>query len=449
MPPYPSVPDAPPSAVRWRVMWWLAIASVVAYVLRFNLSVAGPAMMHDLGLTEAQLGLVLGAFAWSYGLLQVPGGMLGERFGPRRTLAVAFVCWFATTALMALVPHGLPLVASMGMLLLLRAAQGVTQAPIFPVACGAYFAWLPPSSWGLANSLSAAGTTVGAALAGPGIAWLVGAVGWRQSFLAVAPLALVLALGWWHDYRDDPATHRGTNAAELALIQGGRAPAFHAAPVPWIKLLAHRDILCLTLGYACMNYVFYLFFNWFFYYLTEIRHVTSALAGAFTAAQWMIGAVTALAGGWTCDRLSTRLGARHGCRVTAVSALLVCAPLLVAGTLATSPVLNVTLLSLAFGCTQFVDSAYWAATMRIAGPQAQSATGLMNTGGNVAGGIGAVLVPLLAAPFGWSVALGSGALCALGAAALWFAVRADLALQEGGGPVAPGLLQPVILTVPA
>src|SRR4029079_4682047 len=68
-----------PTAVRWRILTWIVVASVVAYLLRFNLSVAGPSMMRDLGLTEAQLGLVLGAFAWCYGLFQGPAGLIGER----------------------------------------------------------------------------------------------------------------------------------------------------------------------------------------------------------------------------------------------------------------------------------------------------------------------------------------------------------------------------------
>jgi len=82
-----NIPDAGvgrPTAIRWRVLGWIVLASIIACFLRFNLSVAAPAMMHDLGLSETQLGLVLGAFAWSYGLFQAPGGMLGERIGPRR-----------------------------------------------------------------------------------------------------------------------------------------------------------------------------------------------------------------------------------------------------------------------------------------------------------------------------------------------------------------------------
>ncbi len=418
------------SRIRWRIVTWIVIASIVAYILRFNLSVAGPAMMHDLGLSETQLGFVLGAFAWSYGIFQLPGGMFGERVGPRKAMTLVFVAWFATTAMMALVPRGLPVAASLTILLVLRALQGVVQAPVFPVTTGgSMFAWLPPTSWGYANSLGAAGTTVGAALAGPGIAWLVLTVGWRQSFLIAAPLALVLAAIWWWDYRDDPATHRAVNPAELAIIRTERIAGPAATPVRWSRLLADRDLLFVTLSYFCSNYVFYLFFNWFVYYLTEIRHVPLTLAGYFTAAQWMLGAVAAIGGGFACDQLSARYGSRAGCRITAMSGLVASAPLLVMGTLSTTPLVSVIFLSLSFGCVSFVDSTFWAATMRIAGLQSQSATGMLNTGGNIAGGVGAVLVPLIAGSFGWTVAVASGATFSIVGAALWLGVRADVTLQ--------------------
>jgi hypothetical protein len=119
------------------------------------------------------------------------------------------------------------------------------------------------------------------------------------------------------------------------------------------------------------------------------------------------------------------------------------APLLVAGTLAPQPVLSVALLSLSFGCVQFVDGTYWAATMRIAGQQSQSATGMLNTGGNIAGGIGAMLVPAIAGAFGWTTAVASGAGCSLLAAALWLGVRADVALQSRAVR-SSGALKPVI-----
>ncbi len=417
--------------VRWRIIGWATLAAVVAYILRFNMSVAAPAMMRDLQLTEKQLGIVLGAFAWGYGLLQAPGGVFGQRVGPHKAMTWLFAGWFVTTALMAMVPHGLPAAAAVTVLVVLRAAQGAVQAPVFPITCGGTIAsWLPPNRWALGNSLSTAGTTVGGALAGPGVTWLVMAIGWRPSFLVSAPLALILGVIWWRDYRDAPSTHRGVNAAELAVIGQPNAPADSRTSLRWMQMLTDRDLLCVTLSYFCTNYVFYLFFNWYFYYLTEVRRVDASLSGYFIGAQWVIGAITAIAGGIACDRLCVRFGATTGCRIAAIGGLLLSIPLLITGTLAQNATLSVALLSVCFGCIQFVDASYWSATMRIAGADAQSATGMMNTGGNIVGGIGAMLVPAIAGAFGWTVALTSGALFAVIGALLWLGIRADVPLQS-------------------
>jgi len=73
-----------PTLVRWRILGILVLASFISYTLRYNLSAAAPVMMADLGLTEIQWGWVLAAFMTGYTLFQLPGGILGDRFGSPR-----------------------------------------------------------------------------------------------------------------------------------------------------------------------------------------------------------------------------------------------------------------------------------------------------------------------------------------------------------------------------
>jgi ACS family glucarate transporter-like MFS transporter len=101
------------------------------------------------------------------------------------------------------------------------------------------------------------------------------------------------------------------------------------------------------------------------------------------------------------------------------------------GALVQNSYLAVGFLSLSFACTQITDGSFWAATASIAGKNAGTASGLLNTGGNVVGGIGAVLVPIIAKYFGWTVAIASGSVFALIAAVLWFFIRADVPMIEG------------------
>ena len=77
------------STVRLRVLAILIAMSFIAYVLRTNLSFAAPEMMADLGLSEIQWGWVMAAFTAGYTIFQFPGGLLGDRRGPRRVASHA------------------------------------------------------------------------------------------------------------------------------------------------------------------------------------------------------------------------------------------------------------------------------------------------------------------------------------------------------------------------
>jgi MFS transporter, ACS family, glucarate transporter len=191
----------------------------------------------------------------------------------------------------------------------------------------------------------------------------------------------------------------------------------------WRAILAERNVLLLTASYFCMSYVFYLFFNWFFFYLTDVRGFDAQVSGWFTGLQWGVGAGASLAGGTLCTLLSRRHGAQLGARITALVGLLGCAGLLVAGAGVSRPLLAVALLSLSFGFVMLADVAYWVAGTIAGGRHAAAATGLMSTGGNVVGALGAVAVPLIAGAFGWFAAVASGAVFALLAAGLWLLVK--------------------------
>ena len=119
------------------------------------------------------------------------------------------------------------------------------------------------------------------------------------------------------------------------------------------------------------------------------------------------------------------MGPRLGCRLPAVIGLALVALLLFFGATAENPYTAVVLLSLCFGCTQFTEGAYWAATISIAGRHAAAAGGVLNTGGNVVGGVGALLVPLIADSFGWVAALATGSVFAVIGIIIWLFIRAD------------------------
>ncbi len=427
-----------PTQVRWLILALIFAASFVAYVLRTNMSVAGEKIMTDLGLSKIKLGMILSAFAWGYAIFQFPGGIFGDRVGSRRALAIIAVLWGIITLGTGLMP-GSRLVSTSVILVVLiglRFLMGVAQAPLFPLVGGRTIGmWFPVSGWAFPNGLTSTGLTLGAAATAPLIAWLMEKLGWRQSFILTAPLAFLIAGVWWWYVRDNPADHPGVSKKELELINAGR-PSPEIADddkSAWKRVLKNRDVLLLAASYFCMNYVFYIFFNWFFIYLVDVRKFKILESGFLAAAPWMAGAVAASVGGLWCDRLCKRMGSRWGCRIPGMVGLSLVAVLLLLGATARNPYLAVALLALSFGCTQLTEGAYWAAAIFVTGKHASAATGVMNTGGNVVGGIGALLVPITAEAFGWVPALATGSVFALAGVGLWLLVRPDKPMAQGTG----------------
>src|SRR5216117_3635630 len=97
--------------VRHLVLFVLCLMYFIAYIDRVNISVAGPTMRNELGLTPIQLGLVFSAFAYPYAAMQIAGGWAADRFGPRLVLAVLSLLWAAATILTGLSWSVLSLIA--------------------------------------------------------------------------------------------------------------------------------------------------------------------------------------------------------------------------------------------------------------------------------------------------------------------------------------------------
>jgi len=141
-------PGPRPTRVRWRIVSLLLGFSIVSYVLRVNVTIAGEPIMHEFHLTPVQLGWVFSAFLFSYTAFMTPAGTWADRFGPRLTLAVAGLSWAALTFLTALVP-GLvftSVATVLGSLLVIRTLLGVCEAPIYPAALKAVSNWVASAS---------------------------------------------------------------------------------------------------------------------------------------------------------------------------------------------------------------------------------------------------------------------------------------------------------------
>src|SRR5207249_1601663 len=191
--------------LRWAIIIYVFLMSAMSYLDRVNLSIAGPTIQKEFGLTDVQLGYVFSAFVWSYALFQAPSGRIADRFGPRWVLTFGILWWSACTALTGLAPAGLSI--AVPVLVAIRFLLGAGEAVMFPAANRLVASWIPMPERGMATGIILGGVGIGSAVAPPLIVWIMLNWGWRWAFFIMAPIGIVSALLWNWLVRDTPREH--------------------------------------------------------------------------------------------------------------------------------------------------------------------------------------------------------------------------------------------------
>ena len=425
--------------LRVRMISLLFVLSFISYLLRNNLSAATTVIGSEYSLTSTQIGWIIWSFNFTYTVFQIPGGMFGDAFGPRRALLLCAASWAVLTYLTGFAPE--LFAASTGgaiaSLMIVRLLLGAAQAPLFPITGAVIARWFPSGRWALPNSVLNTALTLGQAAVGPLFTYLIIRFGWREAFYIVSPTALFAAALWWWYARDRPREHPAITQAELDFIEKtGIADTGQTLKVPLRKVMFDRNVLLLAAGYFCSNYVFYIFSNWLIEYLVKERGYSLLESGLISSLPFLSGAVLATVGGLICDKLSRRYGATWGCRLPGMIGLILVAGFLLGGVYSTNPYLALTLLSLCFGFQQFTEGAFWSGATFAAGPNAGTAAGVLNTGGN-APGVLAPFVGFLIDQTGWATAFASGAIFAILGAVLWLFVRLPPSWNQKGQAARP------------
>ncbi|MDB5449019.1 MAG: putative permease [Phenylobacterium sp.] len=403
-----------PTRVRHIVLWLTVAAYMITYMDRVVISIAAPSIQKEMGLSLITMGWVFGAFQLSYALFQIPGGWLGDRYGPRRVLTGIVVWWSAFTAATALT-------WSAGSLIVCRFLFGAGEAGAFPNATRSLSRWMLPSERGFAQGLTHAGARLGSALTPVLVVLLIAKWGWRTPFFAFAGLGLVWAAVWFWFYRDTPEEHRQVNAGERALIEaglGGKPVAGGTRKaVPWGQLLSNPQIWVLSAMYACYAYVMAIFLTWFPKYLVDARHFSLKEMGFYASLPLLAAVVGDVAGGTFSDRLFRWTGRLNfSRRAVAIVGFLLASGAIPPAVLAASPLVGVGFFCLALFGLELTVGVSWAVTLDIGGEFAGSVSSIMNTFGNIAGASAAALTGYIVTAYGWDAAfLVLAGLCLLAA----------------------------------
>lgn len=411
--------------VRWTLIGWLFVLSAVAYLDRVNISIAGKLMAQDYALSNQQLGYVFSAFVLGYALFQAPSGRAADRFGARRTLTLAAIWWAVFSSLTA-APFGLAF--ALPLLLVTRFVLGAGEAVIYPASNRVVAKWIPVSERGLANGVIFMGVGVGAGITPPLVTSVMLRFGWRVSFVACGLIGLLAGAVWWLIARDSPDEHRAVSARERAHIRADITETVSAPPLSWHDIGTSRNVRLLTISYFCYGYSAYIFFSWFFIYLSTVRGMQLKESARYAMLPFIAMAVGSALGGYLNDRLSRARSLRTGrCGVAGVGIGLA-AVFIAVGTEVESARIASVILAGGAGTLYLAQSSFWSVSADIAGSSAGTVSGVMNMGAQLGGVVTASLTPWIAGHFGWAASFQVAAvLCVIGAAA-WTAVQPGRAI---------------------
>ena len=406
-----------------RVLCLLCLMYMIFYIDRVNISTAAPLIKADLGLSNTQLGLAFSAFAYPYALFQLIGGWLGDKFGPRATLGASGLVVCLSTALTGAV-------GGLASLFAVRLVLGFGEGAAFPTATRAMSAWMPAGSWGFAQGITHSASRIGNALTPPVIAWLIGMVSWRGSFVTLGIASLIWMALWIWYFRDDPRTHAAMTAAEAADLPVPEPGGAARPKPPWRKLA--RRVLPVTMVDFCYGWTLWLFLSWIPSFFYQHFHLDLKHSALFASGVFLSGVVGDTLGGILSDRILKRTGDLRCARCLVIAgglfgAFLFMIPVVVAHDLT----IVALCLSAAFFCNELVVAPIWAVPMDIAPRFAGSASGVMNFGFGIAG----IISPFV---FGYAIDLtgswtvpflGSIGLLLIGSV-LALRLRPDRPLQE-------------------
>jgi ACS family hexuronate transporter-like MFS transporter len=304
------------AGLRWFVIGFIAVATVINYIDRNALAVMWPAVAEDIGADKTDYAMFVTVFMIAYALGQSLFGKVFDVIGTRLGFAVSIICWSASIALHMLV-------RSSGLLTLLRFTLGVSEAGNWPGATKASATWFPPRERALAQGIFNSGAALGAIVSAPLVALLYGQFGWRATFLVIGLLGIVWLLPWLWFYRADPHQHPWLSDAERQHILGGVPTEIQArvagAPT-WSELLRHRQSWAIILGRFFLDPIWWLFVSWLPIYLVETFGFDVKQIGAFAWVPFVGAMLGSLSGGWIAGVLMRRGWSVNATRKTVISA---------------------------------------------------------------------------------------------------------------------------------
>jgi len=358
---------------KWTLVTLLGLGVIIAYIDRTNLAIAlaSNEFKQFFALSDTGRGVLNSVFFWSYTVMQIPAGMLVDRFGVKRPLAISFVLWCMVAAATSVANVFWELVA-------LRLMLGVAESTLFPAGLAWLAKHVDERQRGLAAGIFVSGSKWGPAIASPLATWLILGYGWRTMFFLLGIGGLAWVIPWMLLAEDDKL-----GSARLQAVNQGAA------------LFRTRAMWATLIGTFCYNYFLFFSLTWLPAYLVESRNLSLSSMSVYTMFSFAgTGTVAILAGAaadWMIRRGASALNTRRWFTIAGLLA----ASTEVFGAMSESTAVAVFFAIFSMTGLGLATANYWAITQTLLpGVAPGRVAGIQNTALNLAG----IVAPIIT---GW------------------------------------------------
>jgi MFS transporter, ACS family, hexuronate transporter len=271
---------------KWLLLGFAFLATVINYLDRQTLSVMAPVLLEEFHISAQRYSYIVSAFMLAYTLANGVSGRLLDRLGTKAGYAWTMAWWSAAEMLCALSAGAL----SLG---IFRFLLGMGEAGNYPAGVKLVAEWFPAEERSLASGIFNSGSSVGAILAPPLLAWILLSAGWRTAFLVVGILGFLWLVAWIRFY------------PELKAL--GQSDATDRLPLK--ALLRSRFLWQFTLSKVFSDPAWYFYIFWVPQYLKVVHGFSMQRIGETAWIPFLTAAIGNLAGGVVFTAL-LRLGRR-------------------------------------------------------------------------------------------------------------------------------------------
>ena len=364
--------------VRWWVCLFLFVTWVMSYVDRSLMPMAIPFIAREFHISPSVMGVVLSAFFVGYASMQIPGGLIADRLGPRKTVTIGIMAWSLFSLLTGMARN-------LTQLIWIRIGFGVCEGVHPPATLKMLAAWFPRAERTRASAWMLSSNTIGPMLTPILFASAMAALGWRGAFLAISVPGFLIAIVSYRFLRDHPAMHPKVTAGELAEI----GPETQSrAQISIREVVKYKGLWQLFFIYMAWDATWWGFQAWLPSYLFD-RGFTLVKTGMAAALPYAAGFAGMLISAHVSDRLRNR-------RAVLITVLLGNAICMLLTSRAPSNALAVIFLTATGFFLPAIHGPFWSLPMDLLPSHVIGASaGFINTAGQIAGLASPVIIGAL------------------------------------------------------